>query len=265
MFAWKRMELLEVKKGASTPADMICACCLYSGPVMYACPGGGNTWVEVHRGLAKGRGGAVFGLFCPPLMALCIHRSHVVTCAWVQQGPYSQSSFWQPVKPDSRKWLRGDKIWNVFTGEGRRCDCECGEWVWSSCDSAVWPCPLQVTHMSTELYLSHTNTQETTQAHVTFVCAAKLLSVWYRSCHQHTRRQAQSSSHSVLTRVSRGIKEALRAKQKSSTCFLKERKHKRRRRLFLRRSKVPERKCASNDSVDSPRVLLLLDITLQLH
>lgn len=47
----------------------------------------------------------------------------------------------------------------------------------------------------------------------------------------HTRAH-QSASHSVLTRVSRGIKEALRAKQKHSTCFLKERKHKRRQRLF---------------------------------
>lgn len=43
---------------------------------------------------------------------------------------------------------------------------------------------------------------------------------------------AHSNVHSMLTRVSCGIKEAPRAKQKCSTCFLKERKHKSRGRVF---------------------------------
>lgn len=144
-------------------------------------------------------------------------------------------------------------------------DCQCRKWVWSSCDSRVWPFPLQVIHMSIKLYLSHTDTQEAAQAHVTIVCKVKSQP---DSCrHTHKPPGHWSTLHSALTRVSRGIKEALRAKQKCSTCFLEERKHKRRGRLFLRWFKVLERKCVQNDCVDSPRVLSVFQITqlLQLN
>lgn len=51
----------------------------------------------------------------------------------------------------------------------------------------------------------------------------------------HTRPHTYTHTlleQSVLTRVSGGIKEALRAKQQSSTCFLKKRKQKRQGTLF---------------------------------
>lgn len=135
-------------------------------------------------------------------------------------------------------------------------DCDCRKWVWRLCDGRVWPCPLQVIHMSKKLYLFYT--PETAKAHVAFVCK------WTHSPPPLTSHRVQSALHSVLTRVSSGIKEALRAEQKHSTCFLKERKHKRRGRLFLRWFKVLERKCAQNDNVDIPRVLLVLEIILPL-
>lgn len=51
----------------------------------------------------------------------------------------------------------------------------------------------------------------------------------HTSTHTYTHTLLEQS---VLTRVSGGIKEALRAKQQSSTCFLKKRKQKRQGTLF---------------------------------
>lgn len=118
-------------------------------------------------------------------------------------------------------------------------DYECRKRVWSSCDCWMWPfSSAGDTHVHKALSLSHT--PDTAQAHVTFVCELKSWSyTGAASTHTHKLSGHQSTLHSVLTRVRRGIKEALRAKQKRSTCSLKERKRRRRGSLFPRMIQSP--------------------------
>lgn len=84
---------------------------------------------------------------------------------------------------------------------------------------------------------------------------------WHWSCH-HTPHPAQGALYSLLTRVSSGIKEALRAKLKWSTCFLKEKSPKSRGRLFLRGFKVLANKWPKNDKTDNSRIVILLETAL---
>ena len=112
----------------------------------------------------------------------------------------------------------------IFTRGG---DYECRKRVWSSCDCRMWPfSSAGDTHVHKALSLSHT--PDTAQAHVTFVCELRSRSyTGAASAHTHTHTHThthklpghQSTLHSVLTRVRRGIKEALRAKQKTRHVF----------------------------------------------
>lgn len=83
---------------------------------MQACPRGGNTCEGRLWRPGRERGGATFFFFVYSvvLMALCVSTGHMfqpVPC--VQCGWYSQSSFWHPLRPNSRKWLWVDRICNV--------------------------------------------------------------------------------------------------------------------------------------------------------
>lgn len=200
-----------------------------------ACPGGGNTrdGKSERTGKKKKKRRRLYCLFCSSCGSMCIRKSHVVTCAWGQRGWHSRSSFRSPVKPYSRKSLQAFRVWNVFLLDERGgvVTSECRKWVWKSqCVCSMSPCPPQVSHMPRKLPLSHIMQKNLTSN----ICVRREVT----ACPElppHTRPHTYTHTlleQSMLTRVSGGIKEALRAKQQSSTCFLKKRKQKRQGTLF---------------------------------
>lgn len=200
--------------------------------------GEGTHEMGSQRGLAKNKERKkkrrrLYCLFRSSCGSMCIRKSHVVTCAWGQRGWHSRSSFRSPVKPYSRKSLQAFRIWNVFLLDERGgvVTSERRKWVWKSqCVCSMSPCPPQVSHMPRKLPLSHIMQKNLTSN----ICVRREVT----ACPElppHTRPHTYTHTlleQSVLTRVSGGIKEALRAKQQSSTCFLKKRKQKRQGTLF---------------------------------
>lgn len=180
------------QEGASLTETWVRHSGLYSVLTMRACmPSGWEHMREevVEDCQKEGR----FCFYCSSYGSVCIHRSHVVTCARVQQGWFSQSSFWLPARPDSRNRLQ-DSIRNVFNARGAgtvAVESGCGGHVPVGCD-------LVLCMWYTCRYLSNRNPQEIAQAHVTFVCEVKSQSAT-RSRH-HTKSSEATRVHCIQCR-----------------------------------------------------------------
>lgn len=162
---------------------------------MHARPWGGNTWQRKSWKTSVRISGGAMCLFCS-------------SCR-----KDSQSSFCCPVKPDSKKQLRGDRKKKCFYSKG------VGKWLNVECGCGA--CMTIEQGMNCVLCRWCMN--------VKFLSFSHKLHMWHSCVRESGSRSKASATHktlksrvpfyAALTRVSSGIKEALRAKEKAAHVF----------------------------------------------